>query len=164
MHLQSAIKRSRTNLWQFSIAQLLVLTFLIAIVFAVIRWNPLAGVIASFICIAIILIVIRTRIAIRQQELSWDNLSGPPRRDQSVPLAIWSTLIVFPAMALCLFGIVFTFGIGAIVLDAFRPDSPIVRLHVAKIVFGLIYLGFVPLTLGTVWIWFTWPKLERARC
>jgi hypothetical protein len=162
MSQQSAFKRPRKKLWQFSIAQLLVLTFLIAVVAAAFRWDTLAGVIASFICIAILIVVNRTKLAIRQQEPPCVDNSHSMLRKQSILLAIWSTLIVFPAMALCLFGVAGAFTIGAIVFEEFHAQSPFARLHVDRVMVGFIFLVFVPLTVGTVWIWFTWAISKRA--
>lgn len=163
MILQSLSKRRTTPLWQFSIAQLLVATFLAACVLAAFRWDPLAGIVGVYFLIALATIFLRTRIAIRQQEPDWVDLTDERVSEHSVLLGIWSTMIVLPAMALCFFGIAFVLYIGAIVIDACRDGRPFDHLHLDRVVAGFIFLGFAPVTLGTFWLWFTWPTTRVGR-
>lgn len=157
MNRQLFSKRRSTPIWQFSIAQLLVATFLAAAVLSAFRWNPLAGVIGVYFFIAFVTIVLRTRAAIRQKEPEWEDLIDETVNERSALLGIWSTIIVLPAMALCFFGTACVLYLGAIVLSASSDGRPFDHLHVDRVLVGIIFLGFAPLTLGTLWMWFAWP-------
>ena len=170
MSQQSAIKRPRTKLWQFSIAQLLVLTFLVAIVFAAFRWHPLAGILACFICVGLPIIVMRTKAAIRHREPLWNELELPDciRSEQTIPLVIWSFCVVFLAPFLFFIGALFAGFVAFFVIQAIfpLPRSPSVKPTLIQELHEFLFFAFI---LGTGilfavgWLWSTWPKPPQTR-
>ncbi len=153
--------RRTTKVWQFSIAQLLLLTLLVGLVFAAFRWHLGAGLLTGLVCILVPIIVARTRAAIRQQEPGWNELGLPDciRREQSVPLTFWSCCIVSVAMPLFAFGYMamFMFALVALRYPLPRSPEPNVTLDLLDLVLLVFSVGSGA-TAAVAWLWATWPK------
>ena len=148
MSQQSAIKRPRKKLWQFSIANLLVLTFLIAVVVAAFRWDLLAGILSVSACTAIPLLVGRTIASVRLQEPLWNELELPAsiRKEQTIRLATSSGVIAVFAVFFFWVGFVIAIIAGTLFLMILMilPRSSTVQVDMMSAVLEFVWAIVVP--------------------
>ncbi|MGI8980402.1 MAG: hypothetical protein ACR2FY_14335 [Pirellulaceae bacterium] len=166
MSQQSAIKRPRKKLWQFSIANLLVAISLVALTCGAFRLDINLGVCVLHLTIAIAMAVVRTRAAVQHSEELWNALDCPDavRNMEGMRLAITSLGIAFVAVFLFYLGIAISLVLIAITLDffiQFTKDSNLIRTIVA-LVFAVTVLG-TGIVFGGAWLKWTWPKSYFAR-
>ena len=155
MSQQAKIKRSRTNLWQFSIIQLLAAIYLVAVTCGAFRFNMVAGVWATHFSIAIALAFARSKTAIRHHEELWDVLEVPDwaRSNEIVWLAITSFGVAL--IALFLFHVGFwSAAILVVIPVSFFPGLlfPFFVWILAAIILGSALL------LPAWWLSATWPR------
>jgi hypothetical protein len=170
MSQPSPIKRPRTKLWQFSIAHLLVLTSLIAVVIAAFRWDLVAGIISVSVCTAIPLVVVRTRVSIRLLEPLWNELDLPVsiRKEQTIPMVIWSGVTVaFGVFFFWVgFAVAFIGGTFVLLLLMIFPRDPTLQLDLMETVLCIVCLAIAPLSVGSLiggaWLRSTWPQAKRG--
>ena len=166
MSRQSTIKRPRTKLWQFSIANLLVAISLVGVTCGAFRLDIGLGVCVLHLTVAIAITVVRTRAAVQHSEELWDALDCPDsvRNMEGVRLAITSLGIAFVAIFLFYLGVGIPLVLIAITLDfliQLAKDSDLIRMF-TDLISVVTVLG-TGIFFGGGWLKLTWPKSYFTR-
>ncbi len=155
MSQQSTIKRPRTKLWQFSLANLLVAITLIAVTCGAFRFDIILGVGILHLSVAIVIAAVRTRAAVGHQEELWDALDLPHfvRRSEAINFCITSFGVAL--VALFLFHVGFWIAITLIVIAIGFVQRLIFPYSVWIMVAIVLGSG---LLLSAWWLRLTWPR------
>jgi hypothetical protein len=163
MSQPSAIKRPRTKLWQFSIANLLVAITLAAVTCGAFRVDISLGVVVLHLMIAILITTVRTRAALAHHEELWDALARPDkyRRHETINLAFGSFGIALVALFFFYVG----YGVVSIVALIAWDLEFSVRGPLHILLDGLlIVLAFgAGISSASWWLRGTWPKSYFTR-
>jgi hypothetical protein len=153
-------RRPQARLWQFSIANLLLLITLVAATCGAFRLSIDFGVLVVHLAILVAIVVTRTRCSVLHHEELWDLLDRPPayRRSQAVELATKSlgvglcTLFFFYVGC----GIALVVGIiGEELIGMLVRNEPL-RLFLSVVPVIIVFGSGILFSLW--WLRITWPR------